>query len=98
MHYSPSGRAPFSRPAPTSQRQALGESASVAKLDWKSASDQTMINSNGLRKAELIDAPKIARVHVASWLETYKGILPDEMLAALSVERRTHAWELMLSD
>jgi ribosomal protein S18 acetylase RimI-like enzyme len=57
-----------------------------------------MINSNGLRKAELIDAPKIARVHVASWLETYKGILPDEMLAALSVERRTEAWELMLSD
>jgi ribosomal protein S18 acetylase RimI-like enzyme len=57
-----------------------------------------MIGSNALRTAELDDAPKIARVHVASWLETYKGILPAAMLAALSVEHRIEAWELILRD
>ena len=34
------------------------------------------------------DAPAIARVHVASWRETYAGIVPDEFLASLKVERR----------
>lgn len=38
------------------------------------------------------DAERIARVHVDSWRTTYKGILPADFLAALSVERRAEMW------
>jgi hypothetical protein len=38
------------------------------------------------------DAEAIARVHVDSWRTTYQGILPDEVLAGLSVERRRAFW------
>lgn len=31
-------------------------------------------------------------MHVASWLTTYRGIVPDVVLAKLSVERREEAW------
>jgi ribosomal protein S18 acetylase RimI-like enzyme len=51
-----------------------------------------------IRKAILADAPTIARMHFASWLETYRGIVPEEILAALSVPRRTVAWEEILRD
>jgi len=37
-------------------------------------------------------------MHVASWHETYAGIVPDEMLAALSVSRRNLLWKNMLRD
>ena len=35
------------------------------------------------------DAEALARVHVASWRETYRGLLPDGYLARLSVEAHT---------
>jgi GNAT superfamily N-acetyltransferase len=31
-------------------------------------------------------------VHVRSWREGYRGLLPDELLDALSVEERTRNW------
>jgi ribosomal protein S18 acetylase RimI-like enzyme len=37
-------------------------------------------------------------MHVESWLETYTGIVPEEVLATLSVQRRTLAWESILRD
>jgi ribosomal protein S18 acetylase RimI-like enzyme len=37
-------------------------------------------------------------MHVASWLETYAGFIPEEVLAALSVSHRTAAWESILKD
>ena len=48
--------------------------------------------------ATVADAPKIAQVHVASWFETYRGLVPDDMLEALSFSRRTSAWERILRD
>lgn len=45
-----------------------------------------------LRPAAAEDAEAIARVHIASWQTTYKGILPDDVLAGLSVERRAEMW------
>jgi ribosomal protein S18 acetylase RimI-like enzyme len=49
-----------------------------------------------IRTARIEDAPRLASMHVASWRETYVGILPDAMLAALSVERRTAMWEQIM--
>jgi hypothetical protein len=33
-----------------------------------------------IRAATVSDAQEIARVHVASWLSTYRGLLPDDFL------------------
>lgn len=45
-----------------------------------------------IRLATAQDAQGIARVHVDSWRSTYRGIIPDEVLARLSVERRAEGW------
>lgn len=46
-----------------------------------------------IRKAEIIDAEGIARVHVDSWRTTYKNIVNESYLSHLSVERRKDNWE-----
>lgn len=51
-----------------------------------------------IRMAGLEDAVGIATVHVASWRETYRGMIPDEFLNNLSIQRRTAQWENSLSD
>jgi ribosomal protein S18 acetylase RimI-like enzyme len=49
-----------------------------------------------IRTASVDDAPMLASMHVASWRETYVGILPDAMLAALSVESRATMWDQVM--
>jgi GNAT superfamily N-acetyltransferase len=51
-----------------------------------------------IREATTADAPAIAWVHVESWRTTYPGIVPDDFLANLSVERRARFWAETLSD
>jgi ribosomal protein S18 acetylase RimI-like enzyme len=50
-----------------------------------------------IRVAALEDTPGLARMHVASWRETYVGILPDAMLSSLSVESRKIMWDQVMS-
>lgn len=45
-----------------------------------------------IRAATPNDAALIAGVHVASWRETYAGLLPEAMLSDLSVSDRTGRW------
>lgn len=45
-----------------------------------------------VRPAQAADADVIARVHVAAWQHAYRGILSDDYLAGLSVERRRTMW------
>jgi ribosomal protein S18 acetylase RimI-like enzyme len=51
-----------------------------------------------IRKATVEDASAIATVHVAAWRETYRGIVSDEVLSRLSVQRRTEQWINTLSN
>lgn len=51
-----------------------------------------------LRRAVPADAAAIGALHVASWRETYAGLVPNRMLAALSVEARTAMWNGVLDD
>jgi GNAT superfamily N-acetyltransferase len=44
----------------------------------------------------MADVPAIARVHVQSWRTTYRGLLPDDLLAGLSTERREEQWRRSL--
>lgn len=49
-----------------------------------------------LRKAALADAETLGTLHVNSWHETYTGILPNEMLAGLSIDARSAMWRKIL--
>jgi hypothetical protein len=51
-----------------------------------------------IRVATTEDAAELGKMHVASWKETYAGMLPDAMLSALSVERRTAMWDRILRE
>jgi ribosomal protein S18 acetylase RimI-like enzyme len=46
-----------------------------------------------IRKATPLDAPAIARVHVTSWQETYRGIVHQPYLDTLDVASRTENWK-----
>ena len=50
-----------------------------------------------LRSAKSDDARAIAEIHVAAWRAAYRGLMPDDFLAALSVEQRTEMWSGALS-
>lgn len=50
-----------------------------------------------VRTAVGADAPFIARVHVRSWQVGYRGIMPDEVLDAISLEQREERWRQILS-
>jgi GNAT superfamily N-acetyltransferase len=49
-----------------------------------------------LRMATLEDAEAIARIHVETWRSTYAGMLPDELLVGMSLEKQTAMWQRML--
>lgn len=51
-----------------------------------------------IRAASVDDASAIATVHVAAWREAYRGIVSDEVLNNLSIQRRTEQWLNSLSD
>lgn len=51
-----------------------------------------------IRKAVVDDASAIATVHVAAWKEAYRGIVADDVLDNLSIQRRTEQWVNSLSD
>lgn len=49
-----------------------------------------------LRIATPGDAPSIARVHITSWEVAYKDILPAEVIARWTLERRIDHWAAIL--
>jgi len=51
-----------------------------------------------IRVAMINDAEAIALVHVNSWKETYRGLMPVHVLDGLSVEQRTLVWSNRLND
>jgi GNAT superfamily N-acetyltransferase len=45
------------------------------------------------------DAAAMARVHVDTWLETYRGLMPDELLDSPDlIDRRTRMWSNILAE
>lgn len=51
-----------------------------------------------VRPARPEDADDCANVHVQAWREAYVGMIPDEILANLSIERRVEQWRDWLAD
>lgn len=50
-----------------------------------------------IRLARPDDAGAIAQVHVAVWQSAYRGLLPEDLLDQLSVERRQAMWTDILT-
>ena len=50
-----------------------------------------------LRRADPDDARSIAQVRVDAWRTTYKGMIPDAYLAAMSVDDSTSLWLRVLT-
>jgi ribosomal protein S18 acetylase RimI-like enzyme len=50
-----------------------------------------------LREATPADAHAIATVTVRSWRAAYRGLLPDDVLAGLSVQERAQRWSASLT-
>jgi ribosomal protein S18 acetylase RimI-like enzyme len=46
-----------------------------------------------IRAATRDDVPGLAWVHVQSWLETYSGLMPTEILDSITLEARVLQWE-----
>lgn len=51
-----------------------------------------------IRFATVEDAAEIATVHVDTWKEAYKTIIPQDYLDNLSYKKRTELWKSNLSD
>jgi len=45
-----------------------------------------------IRAAKLEDAYEIGHIHVECWCETYTGIIPQEYLDQISIEKRRDIW------
>ena len=45
-----------------------------------------------IRQATIADAKAIAEVHVRSWQQAYRGLLPNEYLESLSIDQRKAFW------
>lgn len=50
-----------------------------------------------IRETSPADARAIAEVHVEGWSWGYRGLLPDELIAGLSVEEREARWVEILT-
>lgn len=45
-----------------------------------------------IRQATIADAEQIGRLHVETWQTSYRGVMPDGYLDAMSVEHKTKQW------
>lgn len=55
--------------------------------------------TRAVRPAVIADAADMARVHVETWSETYRGIMPDELLDAPDLlDRRRQMWTQILDE
>jgi GNAT superfamily N-acetyltransferase len=51
-----------------------------------------------VRRADLEDARAIAAVHLASWRAAYRGLMPDQVLDELSLDKREQDWREWLAE
>ena len=45
-----------------------------------------------VRAATVHDAARLAEIHIAAWRATYRGVMTDEYLDGLDVDRAASAW------
>jgi ribosomal protein S18 acetylase RimI-like enzyme len=55
------------------------------------------VNEVRIRGAIPADAQAIARVHVEAWRESYRALMPEHVIEALSVDRNAGMWAAILA-
>jgi ribosomal protein S18 acetylase RimI-like enzyme len=55
------------------------------------------VNEVRIRAAIPGDAQAIARVHIEAWRESYRALVPEHVIEALSVDRNTGMWAAVLA-
>ena len=50
-----------------------------------------------IRRAKYTDIEQIAKIHVETWQDAYKGLMPAELLDNLSIDQKIKLWESLLS-
>lgn len=50
------------------------------------------MSSYSVRPATARDAKAIAEIHVATWQATYQGLMPDDYLKSMTVDKRQAYW------
>jgi ribosomal protein S18 acetylase RimI-like enzyme len=50
-----------------------------------------------IRPAGIADVAAVATVHVRTWQQCYRGIVPDDYLDGLSIQRREEQWREVLA-
>lgn len=66
----------------------MGSIAVICLLLW----GELMVTDSLIRKAISDDAPSLARVHIDSWRTTYKGIVQNDFLEAMSYGNSETRW------
>ena len=56
------------------------------------------VSSFAIRDGVPADAPALARTHVEAWEAAYRGQVPDDAIAAMTVERREEMWARHLAE
>ena len=51
-----------------------------------------------IRAATIDDIDAMARVHAAAWQIAYRGVIPDDFMATISVDDRVAGWRTVLTD
>ena len=67
----------------------------MGKLGYLALSAKTL--ARPIRHATPADAAAIAKIHVLSWQQTYRGIVPDSYLDAMSVPSYEATWQEALA-
>ena len=50
-----------------------------------------------IETARIQDAEAIAAVHISSWRETYRGLLPNDLLENLQLDQRAELWRQIIA-
>lgn len=58
----------------------------------------SVIEGVSFREAAIADCAAVARVHVRSWQESFRGVVPQSFLDGMSVEKRAAAFEKRFPD
>lgn len=78
---------------------AVGRSIGVdTQEDYERVCRIVEAGTISIRPATEGDVPQIAKVHVESWLSSFKGIAPDDYLNSMSVEKREKVFAERMSN
>jgi GNAT superfamily N-acetyltransferase len=50
-----------------------------------------------IRSAAVADAARIGEINVTAWRAAYRGLIPDKVLDAMSVQHRTEIWRALIA-